>query len=213
MENGHRLLRSRVMSVADAGWFASPLILQGGGRLAGTSRDDFFDFCRRNPDVRMERNAVGDLIIMTPAGSESGRKSGEAFYQLTAWSKSDGSGITFDASAGFGLPKGGERSPDASWIRRERWDALTEAERNKFAPLAPDFVIEVRSESERLPQLREKMQEYADNGVRLGWLIDPIERQVEIYRPGAAPIMLDNPTHVSGTPELSGFTLELAPIW
>jgi Uma2 family endonuclease len=201
------------MSVTEAGFFASPLVLEGGGRLAGASRDEFFEFCQRNPDVRMERNGAGDLIIMTPAGSESGRRSGEAFYQLTAWSKQNGTGVTFDASTGFGLPKGGERSPDASWVLRTRWDALTEAERNKYAPLAPDFVIEVRSESERLPQLREKMQEYADNGVRLGWLIDPFQRRVEIYRPGEAPVGIDNPTTISGNPELPGFTLELAPIW
>jgi len=201
------------MSLAETSWLTTPLVLTGGPYFAGMTRDQFFQFCQLNPDVRMERSAEGDLVIMAPAGSESGRKSGEAFYQLTVWSKQDGTGITFDASAGFGLPKGGERSPDASWVLRERWNALSDEDRRKFAPLAPDFVIEVRFDTDRLPTLRKKMQEYADNGVRLGWLLDPIERRVEVYRPGQAPLTMENPAAIVADPELPGFTLDLTPIW
>jgi Uma2 family endonuclease len=163
--------------------------------------------------MSFERNASGELVIMTPAGSESSRRNLEVSRQMANWSKQDGTGIAFDSSGGFWLPNGAMRSPDAAWIRRERWEALSNDERKKFAPLAPDFVVELRSETDRLSQLRVKMQEYVDNGVRLGWLIDPIDRRVEIYRPGQAPTIVDAPTQVTGDPELPGFTLDLTAIW
>lgn len=201
------------MSIATPSSIPTPFVLQGGSGIAGMSRDQFFEFCQLNPDLRIERTAEGDLVIMTPAGSESGRRNFSLALQLGRWCERDGTGIGFDSSAGFWLPNGAERSPDASWIRRERWDALTADQREKFAPLAPDFVIELRSRTDRLAHLRDKMKEYADNGVRLGWLVDPVDRRVEVYRPGAEPVVLDDPQTVSGDPELPGFTLELKPIW
>jgi Uma2 family endonuclease len=176
-------------------------------------RAQFFEFCQLNNDMRIERTSQGDLNIMPPTGGESGRQSGEAFYQLAAWSKRDGTGISFDSSTGFWLPNGAERSPDAAWVRRERWEELTAAEREEFPPLAPDFVIEVRSRSERLRDLQAKLQEYVENGVRLAWLIDPFERRVEIYRPNVVPLDVDNPATLNGEPELAGFIFDLRSVW
>ncbi len=201
------------MSIASPDWIATPLVLQGGSGLANMSRDEFFEFCQLNRDLRIERTAEGDLVIMTPAGAESGRRNFEISLQLGIWSKQDGGGIGFDSSTGFWLPNGAERSPDASWIQRQRWESLSENDREKFPRLVPDFVIELRPKSDRLNRVRAKLKEFIDQGVRLGWLIDPIERRVEIYRPGQEPIVLDNPVSVAGDPELPGFTLDLRPIW
>jgi len=133
--------------------------------------DEQFELlCQENPELRLELTAQGELIIMPPTGSESGWRSGETFLSLGTWAKQDGTGLSFDSSTGFTLPNGAIRSPDASWIRRERWTALTKAQRVKFAPICPDFVVEVRSQADKLPDLLEKMQEYIDNGARLGWL-------------------------------------------
>jgi Uma2 family endonuclease len=194
-------------------WTSDRLILSGGDYFAAMSRDQFFDFCRRNPDVSFERTAEGDLVITTPAGSDAGRRNMELSLQVALWSKNDGTGVAFDSSTGFWLPNGAMRSPDASWVRRERWDALSRTEQKKFAPLAPDFVVELRSETDRMAHLRDKMQEYAENGVRLGWLIDPVDRRVEVYRPGRARENLEAPTQISADPELPGFTLDLSAIW
>jgi Uma2 family endonuclease len=194
-------------------WSPEGLVLSGDSYFADMTRDEFFDFCQCNPNVPMERTAEGDLLIMTPAGFESSRRNGELMGQLSAWSKRDDTGEAADSSGGFWLPNGAMRSPDAAWIRRDRLKTVGAAEREKFLPLAPDFVAELRSPTDRLTVLRKKLQEYVDNGVRLAWLIDPIERRVEVYRPGVAPEILDRPTQVSGDPELPGFTLELTPIW
>jgi len=176
--------------------------------------DEQFELlCQENPELRLELTAQGELIIMPPTGSESGWRSGETFLSLGTWAKQDGTGLSFDSSTGFTLPNGAIRSPDASWIRRERWTALTKAQRVKFAPICPDFVVEVRSQADKLPDLLEKMQEYIDNGVRLGWLIDPLEQRVYIYRPGRPVEMQDNPSSVSGDPELLGFVLQVHELW
>ena len=176
--------------------------------------DEQFELlCQENPELRLELTAQGELIIMPPTGSESGWRSGETFLSLGTWAKQDGTGLSFDSSTGFTLPNGAIRSPDASWIRRERWTALTKAQRVKFAPICPDFVVEVRSQADKLPDLLEKMQEYIDNGARLGWLIDPLEQRVYIYRPGRLVEMQDNPSSVSGDPELPGFVLQVHELW
>ncbi|MBM4255962.1 MAG: Uma2 family endonuclease [Deltaproteobacteria bacterium] len=165
------------------------------------TEEQFELLCQENSELRLELTAQGELSIMPPTGSESGWRSGETFFSLTAWAKQDGTGLSFDSSTGFTLPNRAIRSPDASWIRRERWAALTKAQRARFAPICPDFVVEVRSQTDKLPDLVEKMQEYIDNGAHLGWLIDPLEQRVYIYRPGQPVETLDNPTSVSGDPE------------
>lgn len=202
------------MSVSGEPTFSlMPLILSGGAYFADMTREQFFDFCARNPDVPFERTAEGDLVIRTPAGADSSRRNSILTHQLLNWNDRDAGGVVFDCSAGFWLPNKALRSPDAAWVRRERWDALSRDDREKFAPLAPDFVVELRSRTDRLAHLRAKMQEYVENGVRLAWLIDPVERRVEVYRPGQTPLVLDAPAAVAGDPELLGFTLDLEPIW
>ena len=201
------------MSIITSPWTANALTLDVGPYLADMSRAQFFDFCRRNPNIPIERTAEGDWIIMTPAGGDTSRRNIKLTAQLSNWCDVDGSGIAFDSSGGFWLPNGAMRSPDAAWVRRERWELLTAAEQKKFPPLAPDFVIELRSDTDRLAHLRDKMQEYADNGVRLGWLIDPVDRRVEIYRPGQPPTTFEAPMQLKADPELPGFTLDLTTVW
>jgi Uma2 family endonuclease len=200
------------MSIEQAS-ITAPVILHMGPALTRLTEDEFFELCQRNRDLRIERTRDGDLIIMPPTGGTTGRRNLAVLTQLGTWCEEDGTGIAFDSSTGFRLPKGGERSPDASWVRAERWDALSENERENFPPLAPDFVVELRSRTDRLEDLHEKMIEYLDNGVRLGWLIDPPSRAVWVYRPGVGVEKLDNPSVVSGDPELPGFELRLEPIW
>lgn len=173
----------------------------------------FYEFCQANPDLRIERTATWEVIIMPPTFSDTGNRSGKAFQQLANWSDQDGTGETFDSSTGFTLPNEATRSPDASWIKSDRWNALTEGERASFAPICPDFVIELRSASDTLSNLQAKMHEYIDNGAVLGLLIDRKNRTVHIYRPHQLPEILDNPEAVSGDPELPGFVLQMAKIW
>jgi Uma2 family endonuclease len=173
----------------------------------------FYEFCQANPDLRIERTALGEVIIMSPAFSDTGNRNLGVAGQLWVWAEQDGTGVGFDSSAGFTLPNGATRSPDAAWIKSDRWNALTPEQQSSFAPLSPDFVIELRSASDRLPNLQDKMQEYIENGVRLGFLIDRQTRQVHLYRPNQAPQILDNPEIVRGEPELPGFGLRMAKIW
>jgi len=170
---------------------------------------EFFEFCQLNPKLRIERTRDGEVIITPPAGGESGRVNAKASARLCDWAETDGSGVPFDSSTGFILPNGAERSPDLAWVRRARWDALTQEERERFPPLCPDFVGEIRSRTDRLTTLQEKMQEYVDNGAELGWLLDPIERKVYVYRRDAPVVCLDDPETVSGEPVLPGFTLNV----
>jgi len=165
----------------------------------------------RNPGYQFERTARGELIV-TPTGSEGARREQELAAQLWLWAKRDGHGIAFGASAGFRLPDGAVHAPDASWVRRDRWDVLSRAQRRTFAPLCPDVVFEIRSESQSAAELREKMHVYLANGARVAVLIDPDERMVEIFRPGREPEMHNNPATVALDPELPGFMLELAPL-
>jgi Uma2 family endonuclease len=175
--------------------------------------DQFFKLCQANRDLRFERNANGELIIMPPTGGETGNKNARITQQVMNWTDADGTGIAFDSSTCFKLPNGADRSPDASWIKLERWDALTDEEKQKFPPICPDFVIELLSPSDSLKTTQEKMQEYIDNGVRLGILINRKSRQVEIYRPGKEVEVLDFPATVSGEDVLKGFVLNLGMIW
>jgi Uma2 family endonuclease len=189
-----------------------------GGRLRlppqEWTEDEFFDFCQANGDLRIERTAKGEIIVMSPAGGYSSFQSGEVFWQLKAWAERDGTGLAFDCSGGFLLPTGGMRSPDAAWLKRSRLEKLTQAEKEKFIPLCPDFLIEVASPSDRLPDLLEKMEEYRQSGLPLGWLILPKEKQVRVYsNTAAASIVLEAPERVSADPVVPGFTLELVKIW
>jgi Uma2 family endonuclease len=181
--------------------------------IAPMTHEQFYEFCLANRDLRIERSATGDVIIMPPAFSDTGNRNTKISQQLANWSDQDGTGETFDSSSGFTLPNGATRSPDAAWIKLERWDALSEAQKASFAPICPDFVIELRSSSDTLASLQTKMQEYIANGSMLGWLIDRKTRTVQIYRPDREPELLDNPEVVSGDPELPGFRLRMAKIW
>ncbi|HAN75010.1 MAG TPA: hypothetical protein DCQ63_12550 [Planktothrix sp. UBA8402] len=175
--------------------------------------DQFFKLCQNNRELRFERNANGELIIMPPTGGETGNRNGRLNQQLFNWTDADGTGIAFDSSTCFKLPNGADRSPDASWIKLERWEALTDEEKQKFPPICPDFVIELLSPSDSLKTTQEKMGEYIDNGVRLGILINRKSRQVEIYRQGKEVEFLDSPATVSGEDVLKGFVLNLGMIW
>lgn len=172
------------------------------------THDQFYELCIANKDIAMERSPKGELIIMPPVGGESGREEAKYIMKLGIWNEKVGLGEVFSSSTVFKLPDGGDRSPDAAWIAQARWDALTLEQKKRFPPLCPDFVIELRSESDRLKPLQEKMQEYLESGLRLGWLINPQDRTVEIYRPREAVEVMGLPATLSGEDVLPGFTLE-----
>ena len=175
--------------------------------------EEFFEFCQLNPELRIERTSGGDIIVMAPTGGKTGRRNARLTAAFVNWAEKDGSGQFFDSSTEFILPNGAGRAPDLSWIRNDRWFALTEKQQEQFPPLCPNFVVELRSPTDRLETLRTKMKEYAANGAELGWLIDPRERKVHIFRPGLDPAVLDNPQQVSGEPLLKGFVLDVQVLW
>lgn len=175
--------------------------------------EQFFQICQANQDLKFERAASGELIIMPPTGGETGNKNARITQQLMNWTDADGTGIAFDSSTCFKLPNGADRSPDAAWIKLERWDALTVEQKEKFPPICPDLVIELLSPSDSLKVAQDKMREYLDNGVRLGLLINRKSRQVEIYRQGQKVEVLDSPATLSGEDVLKGFVLNLGMIW
>ncbi|MEH1872725.1 Uma2 family endonuclease [Nostoc sp.] len=175
--------------------------------------EQFFNLCQANRDLRFERTATGELIIMPPTGGETGNRNAGLTAQVWIWNEQNKLGIAFDSSTGFKLPNGADRSPDASWIKLERWDALTEEEKQKFPPICPDFVVELLSLSDSLKVAQEKMREYIHNGVRLGWFINRKSRQVEIYRQGQEVEVLESPVTLSGEDVLQGFVLNLGMIW
>lgn len=177
------------------------------------SDEQFSRVCEDNPELRLELTAQGELILMSPTGSKTGLRNSALNRQLGNWAKEEGSGVTFDSSSGFSLPNGARRSPDAAWLRKERWEALSEEEQEGFAPVCPDFVVELRSSRDRVEALKRKMSEYIENGARLGWLIDPIERRVDIYEPGRPAECLEGPTRIEGAKVLAGFVLDLSEIW
>ena len=175
--------------------------------------EQFFQLCQHHRDYQFERTKLGELIIMTPTGSETSNRNFEIGVQLGIWNKKYKLGVAFDSSGGFKLPNGAERSPDASWVRKERWNALTPEQQRKFAPLCPDFVLELLSPTDSLPKTRAKMVEYIENNARLGWLINRRNKQVEIYRPGKEVEIRLSPVTLSGEDVLPGFVLELKEIW
>jgi Uma2 family endonuclease len=175
--------------------------------------DQLLELSSLNDDLQLEKSAHGELIIMAPAGSDTSDRNAEITFQLRGWAKRDGTGISYDSSGGFILPDGAILAPDAAWVLKSRLEALTAAQREKYLPLCPDFVIELRSPSDRLPAVQRKMRQYLANGARLGWLIDPSTQNVEIYRPNSPVERLDRPDMVSADPVLSGFTFDFRELW
>ena len=188
------------------------VVLQG-PVLARLTDEDFFDICQHNPNLRMERNADHEIVFMPPAGAESSRKSNEVLFQLTLWNRQQQLGYVFESSAGFTLPDASIRSPDASWVPKAAYDALTEAQRLRFAPVCPTFVVEVRSPSDGLAPLRRKMETYLANGVEVGFLLDPTTETATIYRRGQEPEEISSfDATLSAEPALPGFELDLRPL-
>ncbi len=175
--------------------------------------EQFFQLCQENENIRLERTAKGELIIMSPAGGETSNSNAGLTAQIWIWNQRNKLGKVFDSSGGFKLPNGANRAPDASWVKLERWDALTPEQQKKFPPICPDFVVELMSPSDSLKETQDKMKEYRDNGAVLGWLINRKSRQVEIYRPNQEVEILQSPTTVSGEDILPGFVLNLESIW
>lgn len=172
--------------------------------------EQFYELCQNNRELQFERTSRGELIIMPPVGGESGNREADIIIDLGVWNRQTGLGYTFSSSTVFKLPNGANRSPDAAWIQKKRWEALTPEQRRKFPPIAPDFVVELRSATDDLEQLRDKMREYIDAGVQLGWLINPQQQQVEIYRPGVDVEVRNIPTKLRGENLLPGFSLSLS---
>ena len=175
--------------------------------------EEFEQIVEFNKELRLELTASGELIIMSPTGGETGNRNFDLIGQIWFWSRKNNLGKAFDSSTGFKLPNGATRSPDASWIKIERWDALSAEQRKKYLPLCPDFAVELVSESDDVEDTRKKMREYIENGLRLGWLINPKDKQVEIYRIGKEVEILDSPKSLSGEDVLVGFSLDLEVIF
>lgn len=175
--------------------------------------EQFFQLCQENENIRLERTAQGELIIMSPAGGETGSSNAGLTAQIWIWNQQSKLGKVFDSSTGFKLPNNANRAPDASWVKLERWNALTSEQQKKFPPLCPDFVVELMSPSDSLKETQDKMKEYRDNGAVLGWLINRKSRQVEIYRQDREVEVLESPATVSGEDVLPGFILNLESIW
>lgn len=184
-----------------------PLVLNL--KTVGLSNEQFHNLCQSNENYRIEQTAQGELLIMAPVGAISGNRESEFNADIVIWNRQTQLGKVFSSSTIFNLPNGGKRSPDVAWIVNERWESLTLEEQEKFASICPDFVIELRSRTDSLRQLQEKMQEYLNSGLRLGWLINPQNQQVEIYRQNQPIEILELPTTLSGENVLPGFTLEL----
>ena len=186
---------------------SEPLEIDFGKLLKPMNDDDFFYFCQRHRDLRIEMDKFGEITIMSPTGSETGGINFDLIADFAIWARADGKG--FDSSTGFILPNGAKRSPDLSWIKLEKWLAVPADLRKKFAPICPDFVVEIRSESDTLKNVQTKMEEYIENGAALGWLIDVQNKKVYVYQQNTAVQELDNPSEVSGAPQLLGFVLQM----
>ena len=177
------------------------------------TQEQFYQLCQQNPKLRLERTARGELIIMPPTGGGTGKRNLSISAQLYNWAQLDGTGEAFDSSTGFILPNGANRSPDTSWILKTRLRLLTAEQMEKFIPLCPDFLVELMSPTDSLLETQKKMEEYLDNGARLGWLIDPGRKHVHVYRPGQTVQVLESPDTISADPELPRFVLDLKPVW
>jgi Uma2 family endonuclease len=177
------------------------------------SDEQFYQLCTQNSETKFERNCDGEILIMPPTGGETGRRNTNLILQLAIWNQETKLGEVFDSSTGYKLPNGANRSPDVSWIKQESWDGLTSEQKEKFIPLAPDFVLELMSPTDYLVNIQAKMKEYLENKVKLGWLINPQAKQVEIYRLGQQAELLDSPRLISGEDILPGFVLDLAGIF
>jgi Uma2 family endonuclease len=175
--------------------------------------EQFERLCAKYSEMRLELTSTGELIVMPPTGSQTGVRNANLTIQLGVWARKDGTGVSFDSSSLFALPNNARRSPDASWVRRKKWDLLTSWQKEGFAPICPDFVVELRSPTDRLTILLSKMSEYIANGASLAWLIDPSTRRVYIYRPDEEVVVLEDPEYVSGEPLLPGFDLITAELW
>jgi Uma2 family endonuclease len=182
-------------------------------RESPMSDDEFMSFCAANEPLRFERDANGEIIVMSPTGTGGSEVEGDVYLELGNWARADGRGRAYPASAGFKLPDNSVRSADAAWLSFRRRNALSAEQRKVYAHLCPEFVIEVRSETDRLPPLQEKMRIWIANGVELAWLIDPQRKVVEIYRPGEEPEIHEHPTSVQGTGPIAGFELVMGRIW
>ncbi|HKP82140.1 MAG TPA: Uma2 family endonuclease [Pyrinomonadaceae bacterium] len=183
------------------------------GLTQSVTPEQFERLCQEYRDLRLELTSTGELIVMPGTGFQTGRRNSNLTYQLTAWTIKDDSGVCCDSSTIFALPNGARRSPDASWVEREKLDSLSERQKEGFAPICPEFVVELRSPSDSLPTLHSKMLEYIANGASLGWLIDPFKRRVYVYRPDEELVTLENPEVVSGDPLLPGFKLKMDELW
>lgn len=177
--------------------------------ITSLTREQFYQLCLNNPELQLERSPQGELIIMSPVGGESGRKEAQLIIDIGNWNKQNQLGVVFSSSTIFSLPHGGDRSPDVAWVSLERWEQLSLEEREGFPPLCPDFVIELRSKSDRLKPLQDKMQEYLNSGLRLGWLINPQQKQVEIYRPNQEIEIVNMPVELSGEDVLPQLNIAL----
>jgi len=182
-------------------------------RVIKLTEEQFYQLCVDNRDLRLERNAQGELIIMSPTGGETSIRNADLTFQVFSWNQKRQLGTVFDSSGGFTLPNGAVRAPDVSWVEKSRWEVLSPEQREKFLPLCPDFALELMSPSDTLTEVREKMQEYRANGCRLGWLINPKKREVEIYRLGQDVEVLKSPKTLSGEDVLPEFVLDLGEIW
>ncbi|HEX5736634.1 MAG TPA: Uma2 family endonuclease [Blastocatellia bacterium] len=175
--------------------------------------EQFYQLCQDNPDLRFELTAKRELVIMPPTGSKTGWRNSKLNQRLANWAEADGTGVSFDSSTGFTLPDGAKRSPDAAWVRRQAWEALTDEQQEEFAPVCPDFVLELRSAKDGLAGLEEKMKAYIENGARLGWLVEAKNRRIYVYRPNHPVECFENPSSISGEPLLPGFVFDPSEIW
>lgn len=187
-----------------------PLILRPSRPL---NNDQLLEFCAANDSLRIERNPAGELIVMTPAGGKTSNRELYLGRELDIWAEQDGRGIAFNCNGGFSLPDGSVRAPDAAWLSSEKWNSLTSDEQSKFIPFCPEFVVELRSPSDILPELEQKMFDWMANGAQLAWLIDPQRKLVVIYRPGGQPETLLQPHSLHGEGPTTGFTLKMQRLW
>lgn len=201
------------IETVEVGNYFFPIVLDFTDVLKKMNDDEFENFCRHNPDLQIELTKEGELVIMPPTGGETGIRNFSLILEFGKWSEKDRSGVAFDSSTVFRLPNGAKRSPDLSWAKNEKWNNLSADERKKFPPICPDFVVELRSPSDSLTNLKNKLTEYLENGASLGWLIDPIERKVYVYRPHSETEILENPASISGENLLKDFSLEMNKIW